>query len=196
VARVRLARSLAARAGHEYNVREKTYAERLFGMPPDMSFARESLFLYDSTNGWTAALLYGKEYDLAIFEVSARAAVGRRHAAQRSHALAAWRAGWRAAAREAPRAACCPARTCARRRLSRPLRPCPPALLHRCVWCDVRAHACAQVLVYTVCDMSLRNSVLSAIITYAAWLVIEFWRSSLGSANIAKKTLIDDRFLI
>lgn len=57
-------------AGHEYSIREKTYLEKLLRLPPDMSFARDSVFLYDSSGNWTRSMLYGREYDLVILEVS------------------------------------------------------------------------------------------------------------------------------
>jgi len=105
---------------HEYQIRERTYLERLLGLPPDMTYARDSVFLYDPAASWTRCLLYGREYHLAIFEV----------------------------------------------------------------------------LVFSVADVSLRSSFLAAAITYLVSLLIGAIRSSLGQSNLARKTLIDDRFLI
>lgn len=144
--------------GHSYSIREKSYLERLLRLPPDMSYARESLFLFDSSGSWTRALLYGREYDLALLEV--------RGAACRCHAL-----GSRGCA--APRVRAVPARSGA------PHPSVPP-----------------QVLVYTVTDMSLRSSLVSAVVTYLVWLAVEQLRATLGQRNLARKTLIDGRFLI
>mmetsp|Transcript_15923 Transcript_15923/g.42869 ORF Transcript_15923/g.42869 Transcript_15923/m.42869 type:complete len:187 (+) Transcript_15923:100-660(+) len=108
--------------GHNYSIREKTYLEKLIRMPPDMSFALDSVFLFDpeGSGSWTRSLLYGREYDLSVFEV----------------------------------------------------------------------------LIYSVADLSLKSSYLAAAITFLTWLVVQWIRSALGQSNLAKKTIIDDRFLI
>ena len=53
-----------------------------------------------------------------------------------------------------------------------------------------------NILTYSVVDLWFSNTAASILITYLLNLAITWFRQSLGQANIAKKTLIDERFLI
>ena len=53
-----------------------------------------------------------------------------------------------------------------------------------------------NILTYSVVDLWFSNTAASILITYLLNFAITWFRQSLGQANIAKKTLIDERFLI
>ncbi len=54
----------------------------------------------------------------------------------------------------------------------------------------------AYALLYSLVDMSLNQPVLAAVCVYAVDLVVRTARQSFGQANIARKTLLDWKFLI
>ncbi|CAH1779425.1 unnamed protein product, partial [Owenia fusiformis] len=53
-----------------------------------------------------------------------------------------------------------------------------------------------EVMVFCITDLASQNFVLAGIITYAVMEVLKMIRDSAGRKNLAKKTLVDERFLI
>ncbi|KAI0219965.1 Meckelin [Lamellibrachia satsuma] len=53
-----------------------------------------------------------------------------------------------------------------------------------------------EILLFCLIDVILHNFVLAGILTYFIGYVTVVVRNSLGQANLAKKTLVDKRFLI
>ena len=53
-----------------------------------------------------------------------------------------------------------------------------------------------NILTYSVVDLWFNSTAASILITYLLNLAITWFRQALGQANIAKKTLIDERFLL
>ena len=53
-----------------------------------------------------------------------------------------------------------------------------------------------DVLVFTALDKALNSFALAAFITWAIGATVDHIRSQFGSANISRKSLIDERFLI
>ena len=53
-----------------------------------------------------------------------------------------------------------------------------------------------NILTYSVVDLWFNSTAASILITYLLNLAITWFRQALGQANITKKTLIDERFLL
>ena len=53
-----------------------------------------------------------------------------------------------------------------------------------------------DILLFAVVDMAASNYILSAVITYFVDIIITTARDSLGKKNLARKTLVHERFLI
>ena len=53
-----------------------------------------------------------------------------------------------------------------------------------------------QILVIAVVDLAAKNFILAGVIAYIVDLILCKIRDGLGQNNIAKKTMVDDRFLI
>ena len=52
-----------------------------------------------------------------------------------------------------------------------------------------------DMLVYTLFDMVTESPTIAALITSFFWLILNYIRTELGSRNIARSTMVDDRFL-
>ena len=56
--------------------------------------------------------------------------------------------------------------------------------------------AAAQVVIFGLVDMIYVNTFIAAFVTYMVDLLIRFVRHQLAVRNVARKTLIDERFLL
>jgi len=53
-----------------------------------------------------------------------------------------------------------------------------------------------EILFFSLMDLATNNFTLSAVLVYVLMQVVTLLRDSLGKLNLAKKTLVDERFLI
>ena len=53
-----------------------------------------------------------------------------------------------------------------------------------------------NLLVFTSIDASVKNTAVSAALSWLLYAVLMQWRKNYGSTNISQKSLIDSRFLV